>query len=153
MPYQLIQRGSGYVVKNTETGREHSKKPIPKKRAESQMRLLQAIQYGFRPTGKKWYDRILWKPALYVVRGRRRRSFFVFRGSLNTRKNDGVVTVSECIKRWKRQSSFYIPEQNKKPTIPFLSHDLLIYLRGYDCFSIIEYSILFFIDAKNSVKK
>lgn len=53
MPYTLLQRGSGYVVKNTATGKEHSKKPIPKKRAEAQMRLLQAIDHGFVSTGKK----------------------------------------------------------------------------------------------------
>lgn len=53
MPYSLIQRGSGYIVKNMATGKEHSKKPIPKKRAEAQMRLLQGIEHGFVPTGKK----------------------------------------------------------------------------------------------------
>lgn len=50
MPYELKRKGTGYVVRNTETGKEHSNKPIPKTRAEAQMRLLYAIQSGnFRP--------------------------------------------------------------------------------------------------------
>lgn len=53
MPYDLIKRGTGYIVKNIATGKEHSKKPIPKARAEAQMRLLQGIEHGFKPTGKK----------------------------------------------------------------------------------------------------
>lgn len=53
MPYELLKRGTGYVVKNKETGKEHSKKPIPKARAEAQMRLLQAIDHGMKPRGKK----------------------------------------------------------------------------------------------------
>ena len=52
MPYKLKAEGMGYKVVNTATGREHSKKPIPKSRAEAQLRLLQAIEKGFRPTGK-----------------------------------------------------------------------------------------------------
>jgi hypothetical protein len=53
MPYEIHKKGSGYVVKNMKTGKEHSKEGIPKKRAEAQMRLLQAIEHGFVPTGKK----------------------------------------------------------------------------------------------------
>jgi len=53
MPYALIKKGTGYVVKNTETGKEHSKKGIPKTRAESQMRLLGAIEHGMISKGKK----------------------------------------------------------------------------------------------------
>ncbi len=53
MPYKLKQEGTGYKVVNTKTGKEHSGKPIPKTRAEAQMRLLTAIEKGgFRPTGK-----------------------------------------------------------------------------------------------------
>jgi len=53
MPYEVKKKGSGYVVKNTETGKEHSKKGIPKKRAEAQMRLLYGIEQGMIPRGKK----------------------------------------------------------------------------------------------------
>lgn len=53
MPYQLEKVPGGYKVKNTATGQYHSKKGIPKSRAESQMRLLYAIEHGFKPTGKK----------------------------------------------------------------------------------------------------
>ena len=53
MPYELKKKGTGYVVKNKETGKEHSKKPIPKERAIRQMKLLYAIDKGFQPTGKK----------------------------------------------------------------------------------------------------
>lgn len=53
MPYALVKKGTGYVVKNTETGKEHSKKPIPKARAEAQMRLLYGIEHGMVPRGQK----------------------------------------------------------------------------------------------------
>lgn len=53
MPYELRKKGTGYVVVNTQTGKEHSKKPIPKARAEAQMRLLYGIEHGMIPTGKK----------------------------------------------------------------------------------------------------
>ena len=53
MPYELVKRGTGYVVKNTETGKEHSKKPIPKARAEAQMRLLYGIESGMIPRGQR----------------------------------------------------------------------------------------------------
>ena len=53
MPYDIRKKGTGYVVVNLVTGQEHSKKPIPKARAEAQLRLLRAIQFGFEPTGKK----------------------------------------------------------------------------------------------------
>jgi hypothetical protein len=46
MPYELKKKTTGYVVRNTETGKEHSNKPIPKTRAEAQMRLLYAIEGG-----------------------------------------------------------------------------------------------------------
>jgi len=52
MPYQIKPKGRGYVVVNTATGKEHSKKGIPKARAEAQMRLLRAIEFGFVPKGK-----------------------------------------------------------------------------------------------------
>lgn len=53
MPYSIIPKGRGYIVKNTETGKEHSKKPMPKARAEAQMRLLYGIERGMVPRGKK----------------------------------------------------------------------------------------------------
>lgn len=53
MPYAIEKKGTGYVVKNKETGKEHSKKGIPLKRAEAQLRLLRGIEHGFRPTGKR----------------------------------------------------------------------------------------------------
>lgn len=53
MPYEIRKKGTGFVVVNTATGKEHSKKGIPKKRAESQMRLLYGIEGGMIPKGKK----------------------------------------------------------------------------------------------------
>lgn len=53
MPYELRKEGTGYKVINKETGKEHSKKPIPKKRAEAQMKLLYGIESGMIPRGKK----------------------------------------------------------------------------------------------------
>lgn len=53
MPFELTKRGTGYVVKNKETGKEYSNKPIPKTRAEAQMRLLNAIEHGVTLKKKK----------------------------------------------------------------------------------------------------
>ena len=53
MPYDLRKKGTGYVVVNTATGKEHSKKGIPKARAEAQMRLLYGIEQGMIPKGQK----------------------------------------------------------------------------------------------------
>lgn len=53
MPYEIRKKGTGYVVVNTTTGKEHSKKGIPKKRAEAQMRLLYGIEAGMIPRTKK----------------------------------------------------------------------------------------------------
>lgn len=50
MPFELVKRGRGWKVKNTDTKKTYSEKPIPKKRAEAQLRLLRAIQFGFKPT-------------------------------------------------------------------------------------------------------
>jgi hypothetical protein len=46
MPYVLIKKGTGYVVRNLETGQEFSKKPLPKMRAEAQLRVLQLLESG-----------------------------------------------------------------------------------------------------------
>jgi len=53
MPYEVVKKGTGYVVKNKTTGKEYSKKPIPKARAEAQMRLLYGIESGMIPKGKR----------------------------------------------------------------------------------------------------
>jgi hypothetical protein len=60
MPYHL-ELGSGgapfpkgkAIVVNTKTGKHHSTKPIPIANAKKQMRLLEAVEHGFVPTGKK----------------------------------------------------------------------------------------------------
>ena len=53
MPYDIKKKGTGFVVVNTATGKEHSKKGIPKARAEKQMKLLYGIEHGMIPRGKK----------------------------------------------------------------------------------------------------
>ena len=53
MPYDLKKKGTGYVVVNTATGKEHSKKGLPKKRAEAQMKLLYGIEHGMIPRKKE----------------------------------------------------------------------------------------------------
>lgn len=40
MPYAVRKSGSGYKVYNKITGKTYSKKPIPKERAEAQMRAM-----------------------------------------------------------------------------------------------------------------
>ena len=59
MPYHL-ELGSGdhsfkgkAIVVNTQTGKHYSNEPSPKEKAKKQMRLLQAVEHGFTPTGKK----------------------------------------------------------------------------------------------------
>lgn len=41
------------IVVNSATGKHHSSSPIPLANAKKQMRLLQAVEHGFKPTGKK----------------------------------------------------------------------------------------------------
>ena len=60
MPYHLEQGSDGHgfpkgkaIVVNSSTGKHHSKMPIPLANAKKQMRLLQAVEHGFHPTGKK----------------------------------------------------------------------------------------------------
>jgi hypothetical protein len=54
MPYSIeAAPGGGYRVKNTQTGAYHSKKGIPKVRAERQMKLLYGIEQGMIPRQKK----------------------------------------------------------------------------------------------------
>ena len=40
------------IVVNSMTGRHHSLKPIPLASAKKQKRLLEAVEHGFKPTGK-----------------------------------------------------------------------------------------------------
>ena len=44
MPYMLEKLPGGFKVKNKETGKTYSKKPIPKSNAEAQMRLLNLLK-------------------------------------------------------------------------------------------------------------
>ena len=53
MPYQIVKVPGGYKVQNTATGAFHSKKGIPKARAEAQLKLLYGIEHGMVPRGKK----------------------------------------------------------------------------------------------------
>jgi hypothetical protein len=58
MPYHLELGSDGHsfkgkaIVVNTQTGKHHSKSPIPIERAKRQKRLLEAVEHGFKPTGK-----------------------------------------------------------------------------------------------------
>ena len=60
MPYHLEQGSDGHgfptgkaIVVNTATGKHYSASPIPLATAKKQMRLLQAVEHGFKPSGKK----------------------------------------------------------------------------------------------------
>ena len=44
------------IVVNTATGKHYSNAPVPLANAKKQMRLLQAVEHGFKPTGKKSKD-------------------------------------------------------------------------------------------------
>lgn len=46
MPYKLVKSGDGYIVTNSETGRKHSDKPLPRSRAVARMRALYAAENG-----------------------------------------------------------------------------------------------------------
>jgi hypothetical protein len=48
MPYRLQKDGMGYVVKNVVSGKVFSRHPLPKKRAEAQLRLLEMIEHHKR---------------------------------------------------------------------------------------------------------
>ena len=58
MPYKVVKSGSGYKVKNKDTGKTYSKKPIPKKRADAQLRALYASSESESPLIKKIDDRL-----------------------------------------------------------------------------------------------
>ena len=60
MPYHLEKGSDGHgfpkgkaIVVNSATGKHFSKSPIPLANAKKQMRLLQAVEHGFKPTGGK----------------------------------------------------------------------------------------------------
>ena len=59
MPYFLELGSDGHsykgkaIVVNSMTGRHHSLEPIPMEKAKKQKRLLDAVEHGFKPTGKK----------------------------------------------------------------------------------------------------
>ena len=44
MPYKVVRKSGGFVVKNMATGKEYSKHPMPLERAEAQLRLLRMIE-------------------------------------------------------------------------------------------------------------
>lgn len=44
MPWHLEKSGNGFKVVTNATGRSHSKKPLPKKRAQAQLRALYASE-------------------------------------------------------------------------------------------------------------
>ena len=44
MPFEMKKSGSGYYVVNKDTGKKHSKKPIPKTNASKQLKVLNIIE-------------------------------------------------------------------------------------------------------------
>jgi len=53
MPLALEHWGHKAIVVNTQSGKHYSKTPIPLANAKAQMRLLNAVEHGFKPSGKK----------------------------------------------------------------------------------------------------
>lgn len=51
MPYDIKKSSGKYEVMNLQSGRSHGK--TTKKKAEKQIRLLRAIEHGWKPTGRK----------------------------------------------------------------------------------------------------
>lgn len=51
-PYEMVQKGGGVVVKNSQTGKVHGTFAT-KREAAKQFRLLEGIEHGWSPTGKK----------------------------------------------------------------------------------------------------
>ena len=52
MPYELVQKGGEWIVRNKETGKLHAK-GTTKAKAQAQLRLLHGIDNGWKPTGEK----------------------------------------------------------------------------------------------------
>lgn len=46
MPFELVKRGAGFQVRNKDTGKVYSKKPLQKAKAEGQLRVLNSIYYA-----------------------------------------------------------------------------------------------------------
>ena len=48
MPYKMLKTKNGYGVKNTTTGKWHSKNTT-KAKASRQLKLLNAVEHGYKP--------------------------------------------------------------------------------------------------------
>ena len=46
MPYHVIKEGRGYFVENKITHKKYSNHPLPKKRAEKQMKAIEISEFG-----------------------------------------------------------------------------------------------------------
>ena len=57
MPYALEHWGNKAIVVNTQSGKHKSLSPIPLANAKKQLRLLNAVEHGFKPTGRKTEDK------------------------------------------------------------------------------------------------
>ena len=53
MPYRIVKVEGGEKVENTETGKFASTRPLDHVTAVKQFRLLEMIEHGKQPTGKK----------------------------------------------------------------------------------------------------
>ena len=52
MPYKIVKVDGGEKVKNTETGKFASTRPLDHVTAVKQFRLLEMVEHGKQPTGK-----------------------------------------------------------------------------------------------------
>lgn len=57
MPYKIERKGSRYQVVNTDTGKSHGL--TTRAKAEKQLKLLQAIEHDWTPTGDGGYTRTI----------------------------------------------------------------------------------------------
>ena len=48
MPYKIIKRKGGFFVKNVDTGKEYSSRPMTKMDAEAQKRILEAVDSAYK---------------------------------------------------------------------------------------------------------
>lgn len=48
MPYRIVRKGEHYEVRNAQTGELHARH-TSREKAERQVRLLRAIDHGYRP--------------------------------------------------------------------------------------------------------
>jgi len=49
MPYEVVHKGTGVVVRNKATGKIHAKNTT-KRKAAAQLRLLNAVDHGWKPS-------------------------------------------------------------------------------------------------------